>query len=126
MPVQSFVPVTDLDRAADFYGSLLGLRLISEVPAAVAVFDAGGSPVRVTVVPSHVAAPWTVLGWAVPDIAAMVATMGEAGVSFEQYDNMTDSDGIWTTPGDDRVAWFKDPDGNVLSLTQFAEPENTA
>jgi catechol 2,3-dioxygenase-like lactoylglutathione lyase family enzyme len=119
MRLQSFVAVADLEGAVAFYESTLGLRLVSVVPGVVAVFDVDGSPLRVTVVPAHVAAPWTVLGWSVPDIERTMQAMATAGVEFEHYDGLTAPDGVWTAPGGDRVAWFKDPDGNVLSLTQF-------
>ncbi len=117
--LQTFVPVSDLERAIGFYGSILGLELREHVPGVAAVFDAGGSPLRITLVPTHAAAPWTVAGWSVPDIRAVAAQLTAAGVSMRQYDGMTDAHGIWTTPGGDHVAWFSDPDGNVLSLTEF-------
>ena len=118
--LQAFVPVADLERAVGFYGSTLGLERREHVPGLVTVFDAGGSPLRITLVPSHSAAPWTVAGWSVPDIRAVAARLVAAGVVMQRYDGMTDVDGIWTTPGGDHVAWFCDPDGNVLALTEFA------
>jgi len=76
---------------------------------------------RVTAV-AEVARPgYTVLGWRVADITATVRELTGRGVVFLRYDGMNqDEDGVWTTPGGDKVAWFADPDGNVLSLTQFA------
>ena len=119
MTVVAFVPVTDLERAATFYGSVLGLELVSSVPGVVAVFDAGGTALRVTVVEGHVAAAWTVIGWAVPDIDAALRQLGGNDLEPNSYPGMTGDDGTWTAPGGDRIAWVNDPDGNVLSLTQF-------
>ena len=120
MALMAFVPVTDLERAASFYGSVLGLELVSSVPGVVSVFDAGGTALRVTAVEDHVAAAWTVIGWAVPDIDAALRQLGENGLEPNSYPGMTGDDGTWTAPGGDRIAWLTDPDGNVLSLTQFA------
>ena len=75
---------------------------------------------RVTAVPEVCRTGYTVLGWRVTDITSAVRGLAGRGVVFLRYDGMDqDSDGVWTTPGGDRVAWFADPDGNVLSLTQF-------
>jgi predicted enzyme related to lactoylglutathione lyase len=84
------------------------------------VFDAHGTMLRVTAV-AEVALPgYTVLGWRVDDIGTSVAELESVGVPFTRYDGMEqDAQGIWTTPNGDRIAWFTDPDGNVLSLTEF-------
>ena len=119
MKAMAFVPVADLERAATFYESVLGLDLVSSVPGVVCVFDAGGTALRVTAVADHVAAAWTVVGWAVPDLDAALRQLGENGVKPNSYQGMTGDDGTWTAPGGDRIAWLTDPDGNVLSLTQF-------
>ncbi|MGH9626192.1 MAG: VOC family protein, partial [Bryobacteraceae bacterium] len=76
---------------------------------------------RVSVVKELVPARYTVLGWIVPDIVATVKQLQEAGVRLERYEGMKhqDEQGIWTSPSGARVAWFKDPDGNTLSVTQF-------
>ncbi|HEY6377980.1 MAG TPA: VOC family protein [Candidatus Dormibacteraeota bacterium] len=117
----AFVPTTDLARARSFYKSVLGLRLDSEGPFA-SVFDANGVMLRVTPVSEVARAPYTVLGWRVTDIVATVRDLTDRGVSFVRYEGMEqDSLVIWTTPGGDRVAWFTDPDGNTLSVTQFVE-----
>ena len=69
---------------------------------------------------SMFAAPFTILGWAVSDIHATVAEPTRRGVRFERFTGMNqDQSGIWTSPNKARIAWFKDPDGNVLSLTQY-------
>ncbi len=86
-----------------------------------AVFDLNGTMLRISTVETHQAGPSTVLGWDVPDIATAARALAAKGVTFNIYDGFgQDELGIWTAPGADaRVAWFKDPDGNVLSLTQF-------
>ena len=115
-----FVPVRDLAVARAFYEGMLGLRVVDETPFAL-VLDAGGTMLRVTPVPGLAARPFTVVGWNVPDIGAVVSALAGRGVQFARYDGLTQDDlGIWTTPGGDRVAWFTDPDGNTLSLTTFA------
>jgi catechol 2,3-dioxygenase-like lactoylglutathione lyase family enzyme len=114
----AFVATTDLDRARDFYGGLLGLPLVEDSPFAC-VFDAHGTSLRVTPVSEIRSAPYTVLGWAVDDIAATVRALGAAGVGLERFAGMDQDDrGVWTAPGGAQVAWFTDPDGNVLSVTQ--------
>ena len=115
-----FVPVRDLAVARAFYEGTLGLRVVDDTPFAL-VLDAGGTMLRVTPVPGLAARPFTVAGWNVPDIGAVVSALAGRGVQFARYDGLTQDDlGIWTTPGGDRVAWFTDPDGNTLSLTTFA------
>jgi len=115
-----FVPTTDLSRARAFYEGTLGLRCTDENPAAV-VFDVNGAMLRVTAVPELAPAGFTVAGWRVDDIEAAAKALAGAGVDFRRYEGMgQDELGVWTTPGGDKVAWFTDPDGNVLSLTQFA------
>jgi catechol 2,3-dioxygenase-like lactoylglutathione lyase family enzyme len=112
----AFVSTTNRARAAAFYGETLGLELIEESPFAL-VYDAHGTMLRVTIVDALEPAPQTVLGWAVPDI---VAATDQLPVDFIHYDGMDqDERGIWTSPSGARVAWFRDPDGNLLSLTQF-------
>jgi catechol 2,3-dioxygenase-like lactoylglutathione lyase family enzyme len=114
----AFVGTGDAGRARAFYADVLGLRLVSEDGFAL-VFDAGGTPLRVAIVPAVAAASYTVLGWQVPDIRSTVDALVRRGVRFERYDFMQQDDlGVWTAPGGARVAWFKDPDGNLLSLSQ--------
>jgi predicted enzyme related to lactoylglutathione lyase len=118
--VIAFAPAADLRRARAFYEQVLGLR-VTEQNDFACVFDANGTMLRVTAV-AEVARPgYTVLGWRVSDIAATVRGLAARGVVFLRYDGLDqDDDGVWATPGGDRVAWFTDPDENVLSLTQFA------
>ena len=119
-PIVAFVATTDPKRAKPFYGKTLGLRLISEDGFALA-FEAGGTMLRVAIVKTLRPAGYTVLGWIVPDIARAVRDLGKRGVIFQRYEGMMPQDdlGIWSSPSGARVAWFTDPDGNTLSLTQF-------
>jgi catechol 2,3-dioxygenase-like lactoylglutathione lyase family enzyme len=114
----AFVATTDPARAKAFYGGTLGLRLVSEDGFAV-VFDANGTTLRVTIAQTFTPAPFTVLGWHVPDIVATVKELEHAGVKFARYGFLEqDEFGIWSAPDGTRVAWFQDPDGNTLSLSQ--------
>jgi catechol 2,3-dioxygenase-like lactoylglutathione lyase family enzyme len=118
VPLVAFAASTDLDRSGEFYGRTLGLAIVESSPFAV-VFDAAGTTLRVTAVAEHTPPPFTVLGWAVPDIAATLAALAERDVAMTRYEGMgQDAAGVWTAPGGARVAWFKDPDGNTLSVTQ--------
>jgi predicted enzyme related to lactoylglutathione lyase len=117
--VIAFAAAADLDLAREFYEQVLGLT-VTEHNDFACVFDAHGTMLRVTAVPKVAQPGYTVLGWRVPDITAAVRELAARGVKFARYDMMDqDEDGIWTSPGG-RVAWFADPDGNTLSLTQFA------
>jgi len=115
----AFAGTIDPGRAKQFYAGTLGLRLVSEDGFAL-VFDANGTPLRVSTVREMTPAPYTVLGWEVQDIVAAAEALAEVGVVFERYAGLVqDEHGIWTAPGDvARVAWFKDPDGNVLGISQ--------
>jgi catechol 2,3-dioxygenase-like lactoylglutathione lyase family enzyme len=114
----AFAPSTDLDRSRTFYQRVLGLFLRSEDEFAC-VFDAHGTTLRVTRVPALTPAPFTILGWAVPDIAQTVAGLRGQQVEFLRFPGMEQGDdGVWAAPNGAKVAWFHDPDGNVLSLTQ--------
>lgn len=115
----ALVGTRDPVRAKAFYRDTLGLRLVSEDPFAL-VFDAHGTTLRVSIVQEVAAAKYTVLGWQVPDIAATAKDLRNAGVQLERFPGIEQDElGIWTAPGGARVAWFRDPDGNILSITQF-------
>ena len=117
--VIAFTQTTKPDEARAFYRDLLGLRIEEDDPFAL-VFRAGRTMLRIQKVPELTPVPFTVLGWNVPDIKATVADLSSKGVRFERYDGMLqDEAGIWLAPSGARVCWFKDPDGNTLSLTQF-------
>ena len=115
----AFVLTRDRTVSDAFYRDVLGLPFVTDDGFA-AVFDLNGATLRITHVPDHSAAPHPVLGWQVADIAATVADLTARGVAMIVYPGMgQDAAGIWTAPdGSARVAFFADPDGNVLSLTQ--------
>jgi catechol 2,3-dioxygenase-like lactoylglutathione lyase family enzyme len=120
-PFIGFIPVRDIFEARGFYERVLGLRVVEDTPFAL-VLDASGTMLRLTPALGFAVQPFTIAGWQVPDITATVRELDGRGVQFTRYDGMEqDEFGIWTTPGGDRVAWFKDPDGNTLSLTTFAD-----
>jgi catechol 2,3-dioxygenase-like lactoylglutathione lyase family enzyme len=115
----AFVATRDLDRARAFYRDTLGLRLVSEDRFSL-VFDVADTMLRVAAVQEMTEAKYTVLGWQVGDIIKTAKKLRDAGVKFENYAGMKqDEAGIWKSPSGARVAWFKDPDGNTLSITQF-------
>ena len=119
--VIAFVATLSADRARAFYRDTLGLPLVSEDPFAL-VFDAHGIMLRVSIVPEMHAANYTVLGWQVADIRATIAELAAKGIRFERYAFLQqDEHAVWTAPSGAQVAWFQDPDGNVLSLTQFSQ-----
>ena len=114
-----FLATANAERSRAFYERVLGLTFVSDEWPAL-VFQVGDSMLRIQKVDQVHAAPYTALGWAVSDIRGTVRRLSEAGVVFERYDGMNqDSDGIWQAPSGARVAWFRDPEGHVLSLTQF-------
>ncbi|TCM16902.1 putative enzyme related to lactoylglutathione lyase [Novosphingobium sp. PhB165] len=117
----AFVATADRDRARAFYAETLGLPVLAEDDFAVTFrMGEGGTTMRLTAVPGHQPLPHTVLGWAVDDVRGAVAALRGKGVTFNVYEGLgQDADGIWQAPGGARVCWFPDPDGNVLSLTQF-------
>jgi catechol 2,3-dioxygenase-like lactoylglutathione lyase family enzyme len=118
-PLIAFVSTVDARGALSFYRDTLRLQLVSETPGAL-VFDVMGTMLRVAIAETVTPAPHTVLGWQVADIASTVDDLTAQGVAFTRYEGMDqDARGIWTSPAGGRIAWFHDPDGNVLSLTQF-------
>ena len=114
-----FVATASPNKAKAFYGDTLGLRLVEDTPFAL-VFDAGGTTLRVQKVEAVAVAGYTALGWEVSDLHAAVRALAKKGVRFQRYDGMTqDASGIWKSPGGAQVAWFHDPDGNTISLTEL-------
>ena len=114
----AFVSTTNADRARVFYRDVLGLSLISEDAFALR-FDCRGTTLRISTAPEVTPAKYTVLGWAVKDIRASLAALASAGVKFERFDFFKQDElGVWTAPNGDQVAWFKDPEGNLLSIAQ--------
>lgn len=121
--VMAFVVTKDAARARQFYQDILGLRVVSEDPHAF-VLDANGTLVRVSQVRDFEPVSHTVIGWVVPDARAAVIQLQGRGVTFERYEEFTqDTLRICTFPDGTKVAWFKDPDGNTLSITQLAPPQ---
>jgi catechol 2,3-dioxygenase-like lactoylglutathione lyase family enzyme len=117
--IVAFVPTTDAKRARAFYEGTLGLRFVKDDGFAL-VLDANGIMLRVAKVqPDFKPAQFTILGWQVSAIEGVVSGLQKKGVQFERYGFLEqDKLGIWTAPTGDEVAWFKDPDGNVLSVSQ--------
>jgi catechol 2,3-dioxygenase-like lactoylglutathione lyase family enzyme len=114
----AFVPIRDSDRSRLFYEGVLGLRFITENPFAL-LMESNGVRVRLAKTPDFTPAGFTVLGWQVTDIKTMLTALMQQGVNFERFPGLEqDAMGIWTTPTGASVAWFKDPDGNILSLAQ--------
>jgi len=118
----AFVPVTDLDRARQFYEGTLELELVADTPVAL-VFDACGTPLRINRVPEPPRLGFTILGWIVDDVGETLQWLSERGVRAVVFDGIEhDEHGVWTAPSGDRLAWFRDPDGNTISLTQAHLP----
>ena len=116
--IVAFLPTTDYDAARAFFEGVLGLRFVSQDGFAM-VLDANGIMIRVTKLREHTPLPYTILGWEVSDIERTVSALTERGVTFERFGFFEqDALGIWTAPTGDKVAWFKDPDGNTLSVSQ--------
>jgi catechol 2,3-dioxygenase-like lactoylglutathione lyase family enzyme len=116
----AFVGVRHAARAKAFYQGVPGLQLMREDEHAL-VFDVGGTMLRASLVPDLVPARFTVLGWQVDDIRGAMDALVRRGVPFERYSFLEQNElGVWMAPDGDQVAWFKDPDGNVLSLSQHA------
>ena len=115
--IVSLIHVADPETAVAFYTDILGLTLVSTDPFGVAL-SCGGRTLRLAKVQGYVPPDHSIIGWRVTDIHAAVAELAAKGVVFETYDMLEQSDdGVWTTPdGMARIAWFKDPAGNLLSL----------
>jgi catechol 2,3-dioxygenase-like lactoylglutathione lyase family enzyme len=115
-----FIAISDFAKARTFYEGILGLDVASQDDFAL-VLQSGSIYIRLAKPPQLMVTPYTVFGWQVSDIRGTVAQLTAQGVAFVRYDFFGDSqgpEGIWTAPGGDKVAWFKDPDGNLLSLSQ--------
>ena len=118
MNIIACLPTTDYDKAQVFYEGTLGLKFLTNDGFAL-VLEANGIMVRVAKVANFKPLPYTILGWEVPDIVSAVAELQTRGVKCEVFGFPgQNEDGVWTAPNGDRVAWFKDPDGNVLSVSQ--------
>jgi catechol 2,3-dioxygenase-like lactoylglutathione lyase family enzyme len=117
--LKAFVATTNAARAKWFYQEQLGLKLVSEDNYALE-FNVNGVPLRITPVATLYVQPFTVLGWNVEDISSVIRSLNEKNIYCERYNSLPqDAQGVWVAPGGSKVAWFKDPDGNILSLTQL-------
>jgi catechol 2,3-dioxygenase-like lactoylglutathione lyase family enzyme len=115
----AFVATAHADKALPFYRDILGLRLLEDTPFAL-VFDAFGTMLRVQKAEHVVRAPYTAFGLDVTDLGARVRELAQHGVHGVRYPHFDQDElGIWTAPGGARVFWFHDPDGNLLSLSEF-------
>lgn len=116
--LKAFVPTVKPEEAKSFYKDVLGLKLLSQDDYALE-FEANGTLLRVTIVQELKPQAFTVLGWNVDDIVSIIKSLNDKNIFCEKYDFFEQNDlGIWTSPNGSKVAWFKDPDGNVLSLTE--------
>ena len=116
--LKAFLPTVLPQQAKAFYKDVLGLTLLSEDNYALE-FNANGTRLRVIIVPQLTPQQFTALGWDVEDISSAVKELNNKGISCEKYDFIEqDESRIWTAPDGSKVAWFKDPDGNLLSLSQ--------
>src|SRR4051812_34248604 len=118
----AFVATAHPERAKQFYGRTLGLRLVSDDQFAL-VFDCAGIQLRIQKVETLQPHAFTALGWVVPGIRRSVAALVKKGIAFERYGFLEQDElGVWQAPSWAKVAWFKDPDGNLLSLTEAGLP----
>lgn len=114
--LKAFIPTQDAEKSKHFYGNVLGLKLISDDDFGME-FDANGTRLRIAKVPGYSPYPFTSLGWIVANVAVKAAEMQSKGIVFERYPYFEQDElGIWTSPDGTKVAWFKDPDGNLLSI----------
>jgi catechol 2,3-dioxygenase-like lactoylglutathione lyase family enzyme len=117
--VIAMAATTQPEKARAFYIDILGLSFQEDTPFAL-VFIAGTTMLRIAKLQTFTPHPFTALGWKVPDIEATARDLAARGVICERFPGMQQDDlGIWSAPDGAKVAWFKDPDGNILSLTQF-------
>ena len=115
--IKAFVSTVQPSVAREFYEKKLGLNLLSQDKYGIE-FEANEAHIRLSVVEKLTPQPFTVLGWDTDDIVATINNLTAKGIIFERYDFIEqDENGIWTAPGGTRVAWFKDPDGNLLSVS---------
>ena len=118
--VIGFIPTKDAAQARKFYEETLGLRFLSDDMFAV-VMESNKTMIRIVQVKEYTPFAFTILGWKVKNIDEEVRTLIDRGITFHRYNWLQQSDaGVWTAPGGAKVAWFHDPDGNVLSLSQHA------
>jgi len=118
--ITAFIPTIQIGQARRFYKDVLGLELVSQDDYAIE-FQGSGAILRITFVNEFKPHPFAVLGFKIDDINSQVKSLSEKGVAFEKYDSLEMNHlGIWIAPSKAKVAWFKDPDGNLLSLTEYS------
>lgn len=117
-PLMAILGTVDMERALSFYAQTLGLSVIA-ADAYGTSLEAGGTELRLTRVPAVVPTPYSQVAWRVADLSSVVAALAEVGIGVERFDHLEhDEVGAWTGPGGVRVAWFRDPDGNLLSVVE--------
>ena len=117
-PISVFLATAKPEESKTFYQKVMGLTLTDDNPFAV-VFKLKGAELRISKVQSFTPQPWTVLDWQVEDLEKTMSELTNKDVSFERFEGMDqDENGVWATPDGVRIAWFKDPDGNVLSVSK--------
>ena len=116
--VMATAPTVEPERAKAFYRDVLGLRLQDDTQFAL-IFQAGRTTLLIQKVASFTPFPFTLFGWKVPDIEATARYLKDKGVSLERFPGLQQTElGVWVSPAAAKVGWFKDPDGNILSLTE--------
>jgi catechol 2,3-dioxygenase-like lactoylglutathione lyase family enzyme len=117
--LQTIIWTARVAEAERFYSQVLGLKLQGKSHGAL-VYDVGGADLRVSPVPSTEPTAHTVLGFSVPDLDTLVAVLSERGVKWERFPGLPhDASGVVLTPEGAKVAWFRDPDGNLLSAVEY-------
>lgn len=120
--LMAFAATAEPSKCRRFYEDVLGLELVADEPYAL-VFKTRNAVLRIAKLDSLAPPPYTVLGWIVDDISAAVAELKQRGVRFQHYEGLPQNDqGVMAFPDGTRVTWFKDPDGNTLSLTELGVP----
>lgn len=126
-PLIAFATIVDVEQAKRFYRDTLGLTLISEEPPFALVFNANGTMLRLVMAKKLPEAHGTVLSWQVPEIAAAVLELSKNGVHFKRFDGLVqDDNAVWASPTGAKIAWFRDPDGNILSVSEHPRSEISA
>ena len=122
--VTAFLATTQGPRAAAFYAETLALRQLSDDEFAL-VFDLGGVELRIQKLKQFTPQPFTALGWQVPTLRTTIAALADRGVAFERFPGLAqDAQGVWVAPSGAQVAWFRDPDGNLLSVAEYPPTEH--
>ncbi len=116
-----FLATSKPAESKEFYGSKIGLSFVSSDPYAL-VFSVAETELRIQIVDAVISTPYTSLGWSVDNLQSVVEKLRQEGVEFERYEGLEqDEFAIWPAPGGAKISWFKDPDDNIISLTQFSQ-----